>query len=182
MAEPVMALFDEWAAAFARGERPDLREYLVRAGDEADELAGLVDAWLVRAEPPEPDDDAVALAQAWIDGEPAVLVLRRRRGLKLDEVVDYLLKRFDLDPRRRRKVGRYYREVESGALVPADAGLVAALAELLRVRPGELFPRPSGPAQSAPAALYRAAPVMAAKLNPPAPMEYDEIDRLFRSR
>jgi hypothetical protein len=182
--EPVLALFDEWAACFARGERPDLRDYLARAGDGADELAGLVDAWLARAEPPAPDEDAVLLAQAWIDGETAVLALRRRRGLGVDQVVDFLLQRFGLDPSRRKKVGRCYGRVESGDLIPADGGLVAALADLLSARAADLFPRPRplGPAQAAPAALYRSAPVMSAKLNQPAAMEYDEIDHLFRPR
>ena len=39
-------LFDELAAAYVRGERPDLPAYLARAGDDADELARLVDAFL----------------------------------------------------------------------------------------------------------------------------------------
>jgi hypothetical protein len=58
------------------------------------------------------------------------------------------------------------------------------LADLLSARAADLFPRPRplGPAQAAPAALYRSAPVMSAKLNQPAAMEYDEIDHLFRPR
>ena len=39
-------LFDELAAAYVRGDRPDLPAYLARAGDDADELARLVDAFL----------------------------------------------------------------------------------------------------------------------------------------
>ena len=41
-----MQLFDEYVASFARGERPDLRDYLARAGDQREELAKLVDIWL----------------------------------------------------------------------------------------------------------------------------------------
>ena len=40
-------LFDEYASAYARGERPQAREYLERAGPQADELAGLIDRFLV---------------------------------------------------------------------------------------------------------------------------------------
>jgi hypothetical protein len=177
-----MQLFDEWAARFARGERPDLREYLARAGEGQDELAALADAWLARMEPPEPDEDAVALAQAWIDGEPPILELRRRCGLKRDQVVDFLIERFRLDPSKRGKVKRYYHQVETGELVPADEGLVAALADLLRARAADLFARPR-PLGSAPAALYyRASPTGVAKLAAPMQAEEDGIDRLFRPK
>jgi len=53
-------LFDELAAAYVRGERPDLPAYLARAGDEADELARLVDAFLRTVPPPEPSEDEKA--------------------------------------------------------------------------------------------------------------------------
>jgi cell division protein FtsB len=39
--EHAFELFDEYAAAYARGERPDAGAYLERAGAEADELARL---------------------------------------------------------------------------------------------------------------------------------------------
>src|SRR6266480_1484333 len=48
-------LFDEYAAAYARGERPRAREYLTRAGPQADELAGLIDQFLQRSPAAEPD-------------------------------------------------------------------------------------------------------------------------------
>ncbi len=58
MADDVMVLFDEYAARFARGERPDPREYLRRAGEGAEELASLIDAAealrLTAAAPPRP--------------------------------------------------------------------------------------------------------------------------------
>ena len=47
-------LFDEYAAAYARGERPQAREYLARAGPQADELAGLIDEFLQRSPAAEP--------------------------------------------------------------------------------------------------------------------------------
>jgi hypothetical protein len=37
------------AASYARGERPDPREYLTRAGAGADELGRLVESWLLAA-------------------------------------------------------------------------------------------------------------------------------------
>jgi hypothetical protein len=181
-----MQLFDEYAASFARGERPDLRRYLARAGEGREELARLVDGWLTRVEPPDPDEDAVALAQAWMNGEPPLLELRRRRGLKRDEVVDFLITTFRLDPKKREKVKRSYHEVETGQLVPVEPKLIGALAELLGSWVGEALswhPKPV----STQAAYYRteapAAPAAAmAKRTPPIPAEQDEIDLLFRPR
>jgi hypothetical protein len=182
VAEPVTQLFDEWAACFARGERPDLRVYLARAGDGSEELAALVDAWLARIDPPEPDEDAVALAQAWIDGEPPILELRRRRGLKRAQVVDFIVARFGLDNSKRPRVKRYYHEVESGELVPANEALVAALAELLHARAADLFAWKPRPLQSAPAAYFRSDAHVMASMKMRAPIQEDDVDRLFRSR
>ena len=41
--ESVAVLFDEYVAAYARGERPEAAEYLRRAGAHADALAALLD-------------------------------------------------------------------------------------------------------------------------------------------
>jgi hypothetical protein len=175
-----MQLFDEYAASFARGERPDLRDYLARAGDQQAELATLVDAWLSRLEPPAPDEEHVALAEAWIAGQAPLTELRARRGLSPGDVVDALIKHFDLDQSKRNKVQRYYKAVETGQLVPADQRLLAALAEILRTRISDLLalrPRPS----SAEPLELRTAPAMTAKLSPPIPSPEDEIDRLFRT-
>jgi hypothetical protein len=180
-----MALFDDWAARFGRGERPDLREYLARAGDAQGELAALADAWLSRIEPPEPDDDAIVVAVAWSEGVPPIAELRRRRDLTLDQVVDALVERFGLDNRKRGKVRAYYEEIESGKLVPADRGLVSALAELVRARGFDLLARrslPPAPA-AAQAAPFRAESALtAARLSTATPPEPDAIDVLFRSR
>jgi hypothetical protein len=176
-----MTLFAEYAARFARGERPDLRDYLARAGREADELAQLVDAFLVRTEPPPPDEETVALTTAWLAGEPPLVELRARRGLRRSEVVDALIERFGLDRAKREKVARYYHEVETGQRVPADERLVAALAEILRGRVGDLLswrPRPL----AAQPAYYRAESAAAAPAPAAAPGEPDEIDRLFAVR
>ena len=54
MPEDVFSLFDDYAARFAHGERPEARAYLARAGGRADELAQLTDGYLARAMPPPP--------------------------------------------------------------------------------------------------------------------------------
>jgi hypothetical protein len=109
-------LFDELAAAYVRGERPDLPAYLARAGDGADELARLVDAFLRTVPAPEPSEDDVAVMRARLEGEPGLLVLRRRRGRRVDEVVDDLAVRLEVDDLPRLK--RYYQQLEGGVLDP----------------------------------------------------------------
>ena len=118
MADEVFELFDDYAVRFARGERPDAREYLARAGEGADELAALIDRYLESAPAPAVDEDARALAAAWIEGEPPLLELRNRRGLRRDAVVDALISAFGLDPAKREKVKGYYHRLETGLLEP----------------------------------------------------------------
>lgn len=173
-----MTLFDEYVASLERGEGPDLRAYLVRAGEDAEELASLVDMWLQVAPVPEPDEEAVALAAAWIEGEPPLLELRRRRQLTRDRVVDFIVERFRLDPAKRPKVARYYHEVETGKLPPSPPirdALVAVFGRALpdwRVRPLDVAPAFHRAPVAAPAVTLEAAV---------APAEpWDEVDELFR--
>jgi len=181
MAEDVIPLFDEYATRFARGERPDLRAYLERAGEGREELARLVDAWLRLAPPPPADEETVALAEAWARGEAPLVFLRARRGLRRGQVVEALMARFRLDPAKRGKVERYYHEVEAGLRVPADQRLLTALAELLGARVGDLLSWRPLPLEAEPAYLRSAE---AAPVPLPAPPqvaeEGDEIDELFR--
>jgi hypothetical protein len=182
VADLVAQLFEEYVGRFTAGERPDLREYLTRARDERDELARLVDRFLQWAEAPEPDEDAVAIAQAWIEGEAPMVALRTRRGLKRDAVVDALMTRFGLAAGSREKVRLRYHELETGQLDlgRVDRALLEELATLFKARVGDFLawrPRPL----AAEAAYYRASEVVPMS---PAPAqaqedEPDEVDRLF---
>lgn len=182
MSKAVFQLFDEFRDRWARGEWPDAAEYLERAGGDADELALLIDAFLQRAEPPPPREEALALVEAWAKGESPLLELRARRGLRRDAVVDFVVETFGLDPAKRAKVRRYYHELETGQLDPAGVSgkLVVALGRLLGARLGDLLAwRPA--LLTARPAYYRAAAPPAAA---PAPQEAaaelpDEIDLLF---
>jgi hypothetical protein len=187
MAEDMDALFDDYVRRFARGERPDLRDYLTRAGERADELGGLVDAFLLRVPPPEPDEAGRALAEAWVKGDAPLVELRARRGLRRDDVVDTLVEQLDLDRAKRAKVKRYYHELESGLLEPrrVDARVWEVLAEALRARVSDLVswrPRPLqfdavySRVDPAVSAALRSPAAMAERAEPPEP---DEIDRLF---
>lgn len=182
MADLVVQLFEEYVGQFTGGERPDLREYLARAGDERDELARLVDRFLQWAEAPEPDEDTVAITQAWIEGEAPLIALRAQRGLKRGAVVDALMARFGFASELREKVRRRYHELETGQLDlgRVDRALLDELATLFKTRVGDLLawrPRPL----AAEAAYYRASELgpMSPTLAASQEAEPDEVDRLF---
>ena len=185
MAEDVSRLFDEYAVAYRRGERPDARAYLERAGAARGELADLIDAFLTRAPAPAPDEATVALMEAWAAGEPPLLALRVRRGLRREAVVEALIAALGLAPGKRAKVARYYHELESGLLDPAGVSrrVFEALAETLQARAPDLQSWRARPPEPA-AAFLRAPEPVAAPLAAPAPAQpeeaWDEVDELFR--
>jgi hypothetical protein len=185
MRNDVLTLLDDYAARFARGERPEVRAYLARAGAGADELAELIEGFLARASPPPPDEDTVALTAAWIEDRPPLLELRTRRGLTRDAVVDALIAALGLDRAKREKVKRYYHELETGLREPwrVDRRVFGALARVFGARESDLVgwrPRPLAP--EAPLAYARAAapaPSIAVPQREERVEERDEIDRLF---
>lgn len=187
MAERAFELFDEFAAAWARGERPSLDDYLEQAGPEAELLARLVDEYVSRAPAPPPREDAVELLDAFLEREPGLLALRRRRGLRVDEVVDALVKALALDARLRGKVKARYQQLEGGLLDPRRVSERVWDALTAAVGPAAVEAARWGrPAPAAPAAfrvkneLFEASGALAAE--PPAPAQRepdDEVDALF---
>src|SRR5436305_510824 len=117
-ADLVLDLFDEFARRFARGERPSVLAYVERAGEQGDELAGMLNRFLASAPPPSPPAERVEMIRAWIAGQPPILELRKQRGLTRDVVVDRLLSLLGLMDERRTKVRGYYHELETGLLEP----------------------------------------------------------------
>ncbi len=79
----VEQLLDEFVGRWTRGEPLAVDELLVRAGPQADELAGLIDAFLERAPRREPTPEALAFVRS-LD-EPPLLRARQALGLKLDD-------------------------------------------------------------------------------------------------
>jgi hypothetical protein len=178
-----VALFEEYAAAYARGERPQASEYLERAGDAADELAELIDRWLLAVPVPEPDAETKAFVAAWIDGQPPLLDLRVRQGIRVDAVVEALVATLKLDPARRGKVKRYYQRLEDGLLEPkrVDRSVWAVLRDVLGAE-AETAAGWTAPAAVGQAAYLRSpepALQMATRLGGTDGDENDEIDRLF---
>jgi hypothetical protein len=186
LAEDVFRLFDDYAARHARGERPDAREYLERAGEGADELRDLLDVFLSSTPPPAPDEERVAAFRAWLAGEPPLLELRTRRGVKRAMVVDALVERLGLDPAKREKVAGYVHRVETGLIPsgPVDRRVWEVWAETLRARVEDLVAWTPRPLAARSGAYYRADEDRAATgaLRPPDPGQRDEIDELFIGR
>jgi hypothetical protein len=177
-------LFDEYAAAYARGERPQAREYLARAGPDADELARLIDEFLQRAPAAEPDEETRTIAAALVEGHPPLLEFRVQRGLRRDQVVNELVRMLGLDVNKEPKVANYYHQLEGGLLEPrgVDRRVWDALAKTLKARVDDLVAWRPRPVEAAPAFL-RAADAPPAMAPSPAPtstkVEHDEIDDLF---
>jgi hypothetical protein len=189
MPERVETLFDEYARAFAAGERPQARDYLARAGGKADELGTLIDRFVAAAPAPRPGEVAVALTEAMLGGEPPLVLLRTRQGLRRDQVVDALVAALGLDPRKRLKVERYYEQLETGMLESrrVDLQVWDALGETLRAKLDEIRSwRPArahfgsltfGGVEAPAAPPTPMAPAMATARAPAD--EPDEVDRLF---
>ena len=177
----VVALFEEYAAAYSRGDRPRVQEYLERAGPAADELAKLIDGWLRAVPVPEPDDETTALVDAWTTGQPPLVQLRSRRGVRVDDVVDAIVTALALDPAKRAKVKRYYPRLEQGLLDPARVSrkVMAVVKGLVGERTTEALVWQAPELRVEPA-YYRAGAKMTVAADMAAEAESeDEIDRLF---
>jgi hypothetical protein len=112
-------LFDDWAARVARGESPDPREYLERAGPGREELAQLMEAYLQAAPRREPDPETVELARTWLRGDSPLAELRARRGIRRQDVVAAIVDAFGLAPEKAGIVKSYYHRLEAGLLDPS---------------------------------------------------------------
>jgi hypothetical protein len=180
-------LFDEFAVRHARGEAPDVREYLARAGSERDELGRLIDRYLQTAPTRRATEEETVLMQARIAQEPPLLVLRRRRRLGRHAVVDGLVRLLGLDAAKEDKVARYYHELEVGLLdaTRVNRRVWACLRDLLGADVESLLARPRRPEPPATAtavAYLRASDLTLNEVHAPAAAareEPDEVDRLF---
>src|SRR5690348_15877835 len=119
MSDRVFDLFDDYAAAYARGDRPSADDYLERASDEREKLARLLGEFLIRTPVPAPTDDEVRMLGLNVAEEPPLLRLRLQRRMKVDDVVNALVKLLALDPTTHAKVKHYFQRHECGLLEPA---------------------------------------------------------------
>ncbi len=178
-------LFADYASAVARGERPRAADYLDRAGAGADTLATMIERFLQAVPRPAATADESALLAAWLQREPPLLELRRRKGLKRAAVVDSLLDLLGLATSSRTRLADAYHELETGQLNPAgvDQRVWSALTELLQANVRQL----AGwhPPPLAAKAAYRVSDLRAplddrATIRQHREFERDEVDRLFR--
>ena len=111
----VEMLFDEFAARHARGERPDAREYLERAGESRDDLARLLDGFLAAAPVQPPGEETVALFESLLGESPPLLAERVRRGWRREEIVEWIRERFGIPEEKREKVASLLAPARDGA-------------------------------------------------------------------
>jgi len=187
--EDPFRLFDEYAVRFARGERPDVIEYLGRAGDGAEELAAAIDAFLETAPASEPDEEMIAAMSAWLTHESPLQVLRVQRGIERRDIVTALITRLGLDRAKRGKVARYYEEFEAGLLEPRKISLrvFEVLADVLHAKVADVraLPRPIPQVvvvgyDRLPGSRVRSKSALT--MAEPGSKDWDEVDELFRGR
>jgi hypothetical protein len=186
----VETLFDEYARRYLRGEQPDVRDYLARAGAESEDLARMLDRFLEAAPAREPTEEEVVLMQARLESEPPLLLLRLRRKLSRASVVDALVGALGLDPAKRGKVDGYYHRLETGLLEPGgvNRSVWNALSDFLHANVRTVAGLRPPPSASAAVSYKRLADGLQARMSydmivEPAhearEPEPDEIDRLF---
>ncbi|GEM_PF-1248269 len=180
--ERVSALFREFRARWLAGDWPDAAEYLARAGEEADDLALMLELLLAQPVPEPAPEEARAYVEALTRGESPLLELRRRRGLRRQAVEEFLVERFRIDPARRPKLKQRYHELESGLLAPErlSARLLEGLSELFGARVRDLVTW-RAPELGAEPAYFRApaTPPLEGAASPLRAEAEDEVDRLF---
>jgi hypothetical protein len=190
VSESLELLFDEFAASWARGEHPDVRDYLERAGAERDELAALLDGFLAAAKVQPPSEETLAVFAELVPGDhetPPMLAARVRLGLRRQQVVGQLTRWLAIDPAKEEKVARYYHELETGLLDPRGVQPFVwhNLAKIFGTGIRGLMLHPNEPPPALVLAYYRQSDNLVsgdalAAPSPPAPeAKPDEVDMLF---
>jgi hypothetical protein len=183
-------LFDEFAGAWARGETPDVRDYLDRAGDERDELAALLDGYMAAAAVPPPSEETRATFSELVPSEyetPPMLAMRLEKRMRRSQIVRQLCAALGLGEAEEPKVARYYHELETGLLDPrgVSSRVWHALATILSPRIRHQVMDRFEPPPMMVAAYYRRADLTTSVAPPAAPAraadpaERDEVDALF---
>lgn len=179
-------LFAAFVDAHAAGERPDVRDYLGRAGDERERLGELLDRFLSVA-PVEPasEEDVVAL-HARIEHVAPLTAARTRLPLRVDEVVERLREALGLPESLRARLRDAYQELEAEQLDPrgVDGRVWEALHAILGIDARRLV-RPAGPSAAAAVYLRSVGPGVPASTTPARHREslaHDDVDVLFRAR
>ena len=177
-------LLDDLARRHARGEPLDVEGTLAKAGDRADELAPLIEAFLERAPRRAPNAEALAYVRSLDD--PPMLRARVAKALRVDDVVDAIVAACEIQPDAQPKVRRYYQQLEGGVLDPSRVATSVwdAITDVLGRSRASLAAPSLGATPSA-APMYRAErlfepsemPTLSASMTEPEPP--DDVDALF---
>jgi hypothetical protein len=190
MRSAVELLFEEFAAGWARGEHPDVRDYLDRAGGDRDELAALLDGFIAAAPVLPPSEETLATFAELVPGEhetPPMLAMRLEMGMRRSQIVRQLCSALGLGQEEEPKVARYYHELETGLLDPrgVSSRVWHALATILSPRIRHQVMDKFEPPPMVVAAYYRRADfamdvdASATPARRSEPTEADEVDMLF---
>jgi hypothetical protein len=180
----VAQLFDQFIEAQLSGGRPDVRDYLLRAGPASDQLGILIDRFLEVAPVEEPDEETIVAMNAHLERVAPLTAARTRLPLKVDELVERLRLALGLPDALASRLRTAYQELETGQLDPAGVHerVWEALRSIIGLDPLRLI-MPAMPAFAA-TAYHRAAGARAA---PAAAVpsiverrEPDQVDVLFR--
>jgi hypothetical protein len=182
----VAQLFDEFVDAHVAGQRPDVREYLGRAGTESRSLGVLIDRYLQVAPVAEPDAETVVMLNARLEHLTPLTAARRRLPLRVDEVVEPLRRLLGLDEESRVHLREAYQQLEAEQLDPTlvDRSVWEALRSILGLDPRRLMIRDTR-AFAAPAFMraasidVEAAPARRSVIATDQSSR-DQVDRLFR--
>jgi len=190
--EPAELLFEEFAVRSARGEHPDVRDYLERAGDDRDELAALLDGYVAATPAQAPSAETLATFAELLPGDaetPPMLAARVRLGLPRTQVVRTLMEWLAIPREEEDRVARYYHELETGLLDPKRVQPLVwhNLAKIFGTGIRALVLHPTEPPPAMVAAYYRLSDdvVLDAAASPALPSmaaaapERDEVDMLF---
>jgi len=184
--ELVAQLFDEFVDAHASGGRPEVREFLLRAGPESEELGHLIDRYLEVAPIEEPDEETVVALNARLEHLTPLTAARRRLPLKVDDLVERLRELLGLDESSRPRLRVAYQALEAEQLDPAGVNdrVWDALRSILGLDPRRLALREAtgfaAPVYLRARDFQAAEPALA--VPPSAHDQPDEVDFLFRGR
>jgi hypothetical protein len=181
---PVARLFDEFIEAQLSGGRPDVRDYLLRAGPASDQLGLLIDRFLELAPIEEPTEETIVVLNARLERVTPLTSARTRLALKIDELVERLGAALGLEAVSRSRLRTAYQELETDQLDPGGVHerVWEALRSILGLDPRRLIVGET-PA-FATSAYHRAADMQAAPATPSPSIreqtEPDQVDVLFR--
>jgi hypothetical protein len=174
-------LFDSFVDAYARGESPDVAEYLEQAGPAREQLGRLLDGYLAVAPVTESTPEELALVRAGLAGTTPLTAARAGLGLPVDAVVERLRRALGLRESLRDRLKRAYQDLEREALSPARVhdSVWNALRDILRVDARRLANGRWSPRRSH-ADHDRERTHAEQRYSAPAPRDPDEVDLLFR--